>query len=180
MQTPLEFYLCDSNQNAMVENGEYQEWLDEAASNRQVVTKQFANWKKKKPKNLDTLFHTEHTAVFDKVDCLTCANCCKTTSPIFRDVDIRRIAKQQRMSEAAFIRQYLRMDEDGDYVLQSSPCAFLFPDNTCSIYEYRPLACREYPHTDRKNMVQILDLTAKNTEVCPAVAKIVQNLIDGY
>ena len=161
----------------MLENEEYQEWMDAAKANKQAISRQFTNWRKKKPKNLDALFHKEHDAVFAKVDCLGCANCCKTTSPIFRDVDIKRIAKQQRLTEALFIRQYLRMDEDGGYVLQSSPCAFLLADNTCSIYEYRPLACREYPHTDRKNIVQILDLTAKNTEVCPAVAKIVQNLI---
>lgn len=161
----------------MLQHEEYREWIEEAQANKQTISRQFTNWKKKKPKQLDALFHAEHDKVFATVDCLSCANCCKTTSPIFRDVDIKRIAKQQRMSEAQFIRQYLRMDEDKDYVLQSSPCAFLSNDNTCTIYEYRPLACREYPHTDRKNMVQILDLTAKNTEICPAVAKIVQNLI---
>lgn len=161
----------------MIDNQEYNEWLESAASRKQEISKQFANWKKKKPKNLDQLFHRQHEEVFQKVDCLTCANCCKTTSPIFRDVDIKRIAKQQRMTEANFIRDYLRMDEEGDYVLQSSPCTFLLPDNTCSIYEYRPLACREYPHTDRKNMTQILGLTFNNTSVCPAVAKIVQNLL---
>jgi Fe-S-cluster containining protein len=68
------------------------------------------------------------------------------------------------------------MDEDSDYVLKQSPCTFLGIDNKCSIYEYRPLACREYPHTDRKNMHQILDLTLKNTEICPAVARIVEEI----
>ncbi|MBP6091474.1 MAG: YkgJ family cysteine cluster protein [Crocinitomicaceae bacterium] len=106
------------------------------------------------------------------MDCLSCANCCKTTSPIFRDIDIKRIAKHLRLKENQFIQSYLRMDDEQDYVLQSSPCSFLNDDNTCSIYEFRPLACREYPHTDRKNMYQILDLTLKNTLVCPAVAKI--------
>ena len=75
------------------------------------------------------------------------------------------------------ITTYLRMDEEGDYVLQKSPCAFLGTDNYCSIYDIRPLACREYPHTDRKNIHQILDLTLKNTEVCPAVADIVVKLV---
>ncbi len=32
-----------------------------------------------------------------------------------------------------------------------SPCPFLGDDNYCSVYEARPKACREYPHTDRKN-----------------------------
>ena len=68
------------------------------------------------------------------------------------------------------------MDEEQDYVLQSSPCAFLDADNTCSIYEDRPLACREYPHTDRKNIFQILDLTVRNISVCPAVEAIVREI----
>jgi Fe-S-cluster containining protein len=80
------------------------------------------------------------------------------------------------MSESKFISTYLKIDSDNDYVLQQSPCAFLGADNYCSIYEDRPLACREYPHTDRKNMYQILDLTRKNMEVCPAVTLIMKEI----
>lgn len=132
--------------------------------------------KMKSTKQLDAVFQKAHDTEFKKTDCLNCGNCCKTTSPIFRDTDIKKIAKQLRVKEAVFIAQYLRMDEDRDYVLQSSPCSFLESDNTCSIYEYRPLACREYPHTNRKNMYQILALTATNTMICPAVARIVEQL----
>jgi Fe-S-cluster containining protein len=133
--------------------------------------------KKMNNRSLDNDFHAIHKAVFQKVDCLTCANCCKTTSPIFRDVDIRRLAKRLRLSESKFIDFYLRKDSEGDYVLKQSPCVFLGDDNYCSVYEDRPLACREYPHTDRKNMYQILDLTRKNMEVCPAVSLIMQQLV---
>ncbi len=125
---------------------------------------------------LDNLFSTEHDAVFAEINCLSCANCCKTTSPIFRDVDIKRLATHLKMNEADFIERYLKMDNEGDYVLQSSPCAFLQEDNTCSVYAHRPLACKEYPHTNRKKMGQILTLTRKNTEVCPAVARMFNRL----
>jgi Fe-S-cluster containining protein len=54
----------------------------------------------------------------------------------------------------------------------------LLPDNTCAVYEDRPLACREYPHTDRKNMYQIMDLTTQNTLICPAVASIVEKIVN--
>ena len=63
-------------------------------------------------------------------------------------------------------------DEDNDFVLKSSPCPFLLADNRCSVYDHRPRACREYPHTDRRKMVQILELTHRNTLVCPAVLEI--------
>lgn len=131
---------------------------------------------KTKTKELDERIHTLHDEAFKEIDCLKCANCCKTTSPIFRDVDVKRIAKHLRMPESKFETLYLRMDEDNDWVLKQAPCHFLNDDNTCSIYEVRPLACREYPHTDRKNMQQILNLTLKNSLICLAVARIFEKL----
>lgn len=128
--------------------------------------------KKKTPKQLDSLFHIEHAEVFSRTDCLTCANCCKTTSPIFYQRDIERAAKALDLKPGVFIQTYLYMDEEGDFVLKTAPCPFLDPNNYCSIYNDRPTACREYPHTDRKNMRQILDITYRNTLVCPAVLEI--------
>lgn len=132
--------------------------------------------KKKDPRKVDDVFHETHEEVFQEIDCLKCANCCKTTSPIFYQTDIERVAKALRMKPGDFIEKYLRVDEDSDYVLKSSPCPFLDADNYCSVYESRPKACREYPHTDRKKMVQIMELTHKNTQVCPAVFEIVERL----
>lgn len=125
---------------------------------------------------MDDLFHQQHEEVFEEIDCLDCGNCCKTTSPIFYQTDIERLAKSLRLKPGAFIEKYLRIDEDNDYVLKSSPCPFLADDNYCRVYEDRPKACREYPHTDRKKMIQITDLTFKNTMVCPAVLEMVERL----
>ncbi|MFY0689581.1 MAG: YkgJ family cysteine cluster protein [Cyclobacteriaceae bacterium] len=131
---------------------------------------------KKKPKGLDDRFHELHDEVFEEVDCLDCANCCKTTSPIFIMSDIERLSKHLKMKPKLFIEAYLRKDEDGDWVLKQSPCTFLMDDNKCLVYEARPRACREYPHTNRKRMHQITSLTLKNTQVCPAVFRIVSRL----
>jgi len=128
------------------------------------------------PKDLDEIVHKLHDEVFEKIDCLTCGNCCKTTSPIFYERDIERAAKALKMKPGTFHEKYLRMDEDKDAVLQQTPCAFLGPDNYCSIYDSRPNACREYPHTNRKKMYQLMDLTFKNTMVCPAVLEITERL----
>jgi len=147
--------------------------LDSAKLAIHATKKIFRKMKQAKPNDLDQKFHKGHEAEFKKMDCLSCANCCKTTSPIFRDADIRRISKHLRVKEGKFISDFLRMDEEQDYVLKSSPCSFLDNDNSCSIYDVRPLACREYPHTDRKNMFQVLEITAENSLICPAVARIV-------
>jgi uncharacterized protein len=145
------------------------------------ATEKYMQWlKRKHPPKLDVTISAIHDAVFAKTDCLQCANCCKTTSPIFYPKDIERAAKALRIKAVDFEAQYLRIDEDKDFVLQSSPCPFLQEDNECSIYENRPTACREYPHTNRKNFVQLTELTYKNTLVCPAVVQIVKRLQEVY
>lgn len=151
--------------------------FQELAKSASAENKKFLqSLKKKDPRKVDDAFHEKHEEVFQETDCLTCANCCKTTSPIFYQTDIERVAKALRMKPGDFIEKYLRVDEDNDYVLKSSPCPFLDGDNYCSVYESRPKACREYPHTDRKKMVQIMELTHKNTQVCPAVFEIVERI----
>ena len=132
--------------------------------------------KKTKPKNLDDKVHQLHDEAFDNIDCLACANCCKTTSPIFYERDIDRLAKHLKMRPSTFIEQYLHKDEVGDYVLNEAPCPFLDYENYCMVYDSRPTACREYPHTNRKRFYQLLDLSLKNTEICPAVVDVFEGL----
>ncbi len=136
----------------------------------------FGKLKKKPPKNLDYLMQELHDTEFKRTDCLSCANCCKTTGPLFTNADVERIAKYFRLKPQKFIDTYLRLDEENDYVLQEVPCTFLGVDNYCSIYEVRPKACREFPHTDRKKFQQISNLTMKNVAICPAAFNIVEEM----
>ena len=136
----------------------------------------FAKLRKKKPKNLDKIVHELHNEVFEEIDCLDCANCCKSISPTLYDKDVERLAKHFKMKPSQFVDEYLYVDDEGDYVFKQTPCPFLLPDNYCLAYESRPKACREYPHTDRKRFYQILNLTLKNTETCPAVFEVVEKL----
>ena len=129
-----------------------------------------------KPKGVDKIAKEMDKEVWAETDCLACANCCKTTGPLFTQRDMDRIAKHLGLKTGQFIGKYLYMDEDGDFVLKQVPCAFLGTDNYCSIYEVRPQACREYPHTDHQNFHQILDLTLKNTFICPAAYEVVERL----
>ena len=139
--------------------------------------KYFSNLKRRTPKNLDIVVQELHEKEFEKTDCLTCGNCCKTTSPIFTEKDIQRISKHLRIKEAQFVDQYLDRDEDDFMVLKTAPCSFLDEsDNSCFIYDVRPKACAEYPHTNRKKFIQLADLTVTNTAICPAAFNIVERL----
>lgn len=159
---------------------ELQQKLDLAAQNKVELAKTNNKLKRTKPKNLDDVAHQAHDDAFKKIDCLQCANCCKTTSPTFYERDIDRLAKYLKIKPSAFIASYLQKDNVGDYVLRTAPCPFLDYENYCTVYESRPTACREYPHTNRKRFYQILDLSLKNTEICPAVADVFEQLKKEY
>jgi uncharacterized protein len=151
--------------------------LPKEAKGKHIENKKyFDKLKKKTPKNLDYTMQELHNDEFKKTDCLQCANCCKTTGPLFTSSDIERISKYLRQKPQQFIDQYLRIDEDEDYVLQNVPCTFLDNNNACFIYDVRPKACREFPHTDRKKFQQISDLTLKNLAICPAAFNIVEGM----
>ncbi|MEQ9303730.1 MAG: YkgJ family cysteine cluster protein [Marinoscillum sp.] len=158
----------------------YQAELKQAADRKKVNKQLLTKLKKKKPKDLDDNFHELHDTIFDEIDCLECANCCKTTSPIFQVSDIERLSKSLKMKLPDFIETYLEVDDERDYVLKSSPCPFLGNDNKCIVYDSRPKACREYPHTNRKRMYQITNLTFKNSLICPAVSRIMIKLEELY
>jgi Fe-S-cluster containining protein len=151
-----------------------------AGQKRTENKKFFDRLKKNPPRDLDQQFHGLHDEAFEKLDCLTCANCCKTTGPLFTQKDIERLSSHFRTRPAEFIARFLRVDEDNDYVLQSVPCPFLGADNYCSVYEQRPNACREYPHTNQRKMHTIFKETLNNVAVCPAVFEIVEKLKKVY
>ena len=136
--------------------------------------KYFDKLKSKPPKDLDRQMEQLHDKEFRKTDCLSCANCCKTTGPLFTNVDVERIAKHLKLKSAEFQQKYLRVDEENDLVLQTVPCVFLDAENYCLIYDVRPKACREYPHTNRKKFHQIANLTLQNLAICPAAYNIVE------
>ena len=151
-------------------------YLEKAKQSKKDNKKLVRQIKSKRKSDLDSMFHIAHQNAFDKIDCLECANCCKTTGPRVLEKDISRISKALRYKPKQFIEKYLRIDEDGDYVFQTLPCPFLASDNKCNIYDIAPKACREYPHTDRVNQKQLLSLHIINSVICPAVADMFDQL----
>lgn len=118
-----------------------------------------------------------HNQVFDEINCLDCANCCKSIPPILSKRDIKRIAKAESLSTAAFEKKYVITDSDGDQVINASPCPFLEPDNKCRIYEVRPTACRTYPHSGDDLFHHNITHHKRNMRYCPALLEIVKRLV---
>jgi uncharacterized protein len=117
-----------------------------------------------------------HEEAFSKINCLDCAACCKNYSPRFKTPDIKRISKHLQLKESGFIEKYLRLDEDGDYVIKSTPCLFLGSDNYCSIYEVRPSDCERFPYTNEDVFIKRTNITLKNATFCPIVVHVLDKL----
>lgn len=153
-----------------------QEWLSKREGLKKENKKYLQKLRKTNKKTLDHLADQLHQEAFRKVDCLKCANCCTSIPPIVNKTDEARLAKHLGMKAVDFRKQYLLVDEDGDTVMNTSPCVFLQKDNTCLVYEHRPKACREYPHTDNYEFVQNIKLHGENAFYCPAVHHILERL----
>lgn len=117
-----------------------------------------------------------HEQAFETVNCLECAACCKNYSPRFKTPDVKRISKHLGMKESVFIETYLRVDEEGDFVVKRSPCPFLGLDNYCSIYDVRPSDCHRFPYTDEDVIVKRPALTLKNSTFCPITFYVLDRL----
>jgi len=148
---------------------------EKKSADRQKVYKQYLQKAQKNDvlKKLPGL----HEDAFSKIDCLQCANCCKNYSPRFKTPDIKRISKHLKMRESDFIEAYLKVDEDGDFVVRSTPCPFLGEDNFCSIYEQRPSDCQRFPYTDEDVFIKRQQLTLKNSTFCPITYYVLEKLI---
>lgn len=149
-------------------------WRQEAEKKKKE-NKQFLA-RAKKQRGIEKKLPDLHDEAFTKIDCLHCANCCKTISPRFKTPDLVRISKFLGMKQGQMIEQYLRLDADGDYVVKNSPCPFLGADNYCSIYEARPGDCRKYPYTDSGDFFEYPNTTEQNSTTCPAVFYVLERL----
>ena len=152
------------------------EYKNKARKKLPETRKFFQRLKKNSPKNIDLIVQSLHEEVFNKLNCLECANCCKILGPLLTDKDIARIATALKIRPSEFTSKLLFLDEDGDYVFKSMPCPFIAEDNYCTIYDIRPKACREYPHTEQPGFIKRLQLMEKNYLFCPAIYEIIEKL----
>ena len=133
---------------------------------------------KKTPRGIDAITISLEKEVWKEVDCLTCANCCKTMTPTYTKTDIKRIAAHFKQTPQEFSDKWLVYEKkDKDWQNKKQPCQFLnLKDNKCSIYEIRPADCSGFPHLPKKKMVDYMHVHKQNIEYCPATYKLVEKL----
>jgi Fe-S-cluster containining protein len=132
----------------------------------------------KPPANLDNLMEDAEKKVWQEINCLSCANCCKVMSPTYTTADIKRISAHLGMRPKDFKEKWLyREKKNNDWMNRSQPCQFLdLTTNMCSIYEVRPADCADFPHFHRRPSTDYFYIHKQNIEYCPATMLLVEKL----
>ena len=144
---------------------------------RQAYRKFLTRTEKNPPKGIDRLTPIIDKEVWEEVDCLSCANCCKVMTPTFTEKDIIRISAHFDKTPAAFKKQWLKK-QNKEFVNKSQPCQFLnLTDNKCSIYEIRPVDCSGFPHLTKRTWPEYAHVHKQNIDYCPATFKMVEKMI---
>lgn len=147
-----------------------------AAKKKNKLVKFLKKLDKIVPEDMPKLVKEENIAVWADIDCLECANCCKTMTPTYTKNDLVRISAHFNMTPKEFKSKWLYKDETGDWMNVSTPCQFLGADNKCSIYEIRPEDCAGFPHHTKKPFHLYNDTFTNNIHRCPATFELVNRL----
>ena len=134
--------------------------------------------KRNPPRNLQSIAIKAGSNVWNEIDCLSCANCCKTMTPTYTNADIKKIASYLQISTDEMKRRWLKKERGtGNWLNKTTPCQFLDPDtNMCNVYEVRPADCSGFPHLAKKKMVDYLHIHKQNLDECPATFKMVERM----
>jgi Fe-S-cluster containining protein len=146
--------------------------------NKGTLRRFLSKLEKQPSRGLEKLTAAVEKEVWQEVDCLSCANCCKTMTPTFTAADLKRISKHFGQTPEEFAKQWLRRERGGDrdWLNKTEPCQFLnLKDNKCSIYAIRPADCAGFPHLPKK-MKDYVHVHKQNVEYCPATYKMVEKL----
>jgi Fe-S-cluster containining protein len=147
--------------------------------NKRRVRNFLTRLEKKAPRGLDQLTLIADKETWKELNCLDCANCCKTMSPTYTKKDRMRISKHLGMTEKAFREKWLYKDNTGDWMNKKQPCQFLdLTTNMCNIYSVRPRDCAGFPHHTKKKMVDYMHMYKQNIEFCPATYSVVQKIME--
>lgn len=148
-----------------------------AGKNKKTLRAFLTRLKTKTPKGLDAMAAAIDKEVWKEVDCLACANCCRTMTPTFTEEDIKRIAGHFKQTPDQFKKKWLYKDKAGDWMNKQTPCQFLdLKTNYCSIYSIRPADCAGFPHLTKKKMVDYMHVHHQNIEYCPATYTMVTKM----
>jgi Fe-S-cluster containining protein len=134
--------------------------------------------KRSRPEHLQEIAVRATDKVWEGVDCLACANCCKSMSPTYTTADIKRIAAFLKISTGELKGKWLKKERGtGNWINKNMPCQFLdLQTNFCSVYDVRPRDCAGFPHLTKKRFIDYVHVHRQNLDECPATFKMVERM----
>ena len=148
-------------------------------ANRSFFRRFINKIEKNPPIGIDKLTPIIDAEVWQEVDCITCANCCKVMTPTFTEKDLKRISKHFGQTVDSFKKKWLRKERNGDWVNVTQPCQFLnLTTNMCNIYAVRPDDCAGFPHIKKRKFEDYAHVHKQNIDYCPATFKMVEKLVE--
>ena len=131
-----------------------------------------------RPRGLQQIVVKAESGAWEEVDCLACANCCKTMKPTYKNSDVKRIAAFLNMSTDEFKKKWLRKERgENAWINKTTPCQFLdLKTNMCNVYEVRPGDCSGFPHLTKKRVIDYVHIHKQNVDECPATFKMVERM----
>ena len=153
--------------------------LKQRLKKRRKDLRKLLNRVEKKPqRSIQSIAVKAAGKVWDEVDCLSCANCCKVMTPTYTNSDMTRIADHLNIPVEEMKNKWLKRERySGDWVNKSTPCQFLdIKTNLCSIYEVRPTDCAGFPHLNKRRIVDYLHVHKQNIDECPATFRMVERM----
>ena len=148
-------------------------------ANRSAFRRFLTKLEKNPPMRIGSITMHLEREVWQEVDCLSCANCCKTMTPTFNAADLKRISAHFGETVDEFKAKWLYKErkKDGDWLNKKQPCQFLnLEDNKCSIYAIRPADCAGFPHLP-KRLKDYIHVHKQNIEYCPATYRLVEKMM---
>lgn len=128
---------------------------------------------------LDSIVHKLYDHVSKEIDCTKCANCCKQIKVILSLKDISGLQKGTGLSKQQFETKFIKKGKNGDYSFKKTPCPFL-KDNLCTQYDFRPYACRSFPHIHKEEFIFRLIDVVNNISICPIVFNVYEKLKERF
>ncbi len=123
---------------------------------------------------VDILVHELYNTISARIDCRTCANCCKKVKPFFDMEDTVSFAKGLGMDLSLFRSRYFTAD-DWRFHFRQSPCPFLSGE-LCGHYSYRPKSCISYPHLHKEDFIYRIVDVMEHLSICPITFNLFEQL----